>query len=721
MALPEKFGKFVLLEEIDTSGLGVEYRAARLGAAGLEKIVTVLRLAPSLSANAEAVKLLMDQVKFAAQLSSPNVVKILGIGGKVGSPCWVSYEFLEGKSLKAVFGRTQEDRFPFSVDHGLLIASKVAAALEAAHARKNGAGERYFHGLVAPSNVLVTYDGEVKVRGFGYWPARVRELGMMTPEDAPYLAPEQAAGGAGGPRSDIFSVGAILYETLTGERLQEDGKAFDPARLAGARLQTPATGEEPLPKPIKEILQKSLVADPAARYADVAEMRKAVDALLFSGDFTPTTFNLAFFMHSLFREDIDREAKALAEEKEASYREFVDEAAHPAAPVAAAPAMPKAAPAAAPAASTVAATVAAASTAGVVPPLVPPPPPNAHPPAAAPSAAAHAAHAAPHAAAHPTEAAAAPAAAAATAASPSPSAATARDATAGFTFHKEGGSGSKLPLFAGIGLLLIAAAAGAYFMVARRGASSAPSVAATPAPTTLSAEAIAAMAKVKELEEKLAAFEAEKAAAAAKAEEEAKKKVVAQAAARGQAVDPAALQRAQEEARRKAEVDQARRQQEERARLEAEQRAAEAQLAEQRRREEEARVAAAAAATTLPPETQAPAPTPPPTTVPAIRPGALVQLSDPGVIAPVALSTPPLQYPPIALRQGIEGRVELTVLVDEKGTVTDARVTAGAGGRSGLNEAAMENARRRRYRPGSKDGVPIKVWIPITVNFVLPR
>ena len=125
MAKREKFGKFVLLEEIDHSGLGTEYRAAKLGPTGLEKIVTVLRLAPSLSANADAVKLLMDQVKFAAQLHSPNIVKVLGIGGKVGSPCWVSCEFIEGKSLKAVFDRTQQDRFPFSVDHGLLIASKV--------------------------------------------------------------------------------------------------------------------------------------------------------------------------------------------------------------------------------------------------------------------------------------------------------------------------------------------------------------------------------------------------------------------------------------------------------------------------------------------------------------------------------------------------------------------------------------------------------------------
>src|SRR5688572_12456436 len=147
MTKREKFGKFVLLEEIDASGLGAEYRAAKLGPDGFEKIVTVLRLTPALSANAEGVKLLMEQVKLAAQLQNANIIKILGIGGRVGSPCWVSYEFFEGKSLKAVFNRCRQEGFPFSIDHALLIASKVCAALEYADARKSETGGRYFHGF----------------------------------------------------------------------------------------------------------------------------------------------------------------------------------------------------------------------------------------------------------------------------------------------------------------------------------------------------------------------------------------------------------------------------------------------------------------------------------------------------------------------------------------------------------------------------------------------
>ena len=94
----EKFGKFILLEEIDATALGHEYRAAKLGASGLEKIVSLVRLRPALAASAEVAKSLLDQVKAAAQIQNPNVVKIFGIG-KVETSYYICYEFLEGKSL----------------------------------------------------------------------------------------------------------------------------------------------------------------------------------------------------------------------------------------------------------------------------------------------------------------------------------------------------------------------------------------------------------------------------------------------------------------------------------------------------------------------------------------------------------------------------------------------------------------------------------------------
>jgi TonB family protein len=726
MPKSEKFGKFVLLEEVEASGLGAEYRAAKLSAAGLEKIVTVLRVRPALSASAETVKSLMDQVKFAAQLQNPNIVKLFGIG-KVDASFYISHEFIEGKSLQAVFARGKQEGFPFSVDHALLIVSKVCSALEYAHARKTEGGVRYFHGLVTPANVIVSYEGEVRTRGFGYWPARIREAGGLTDDEALSLAPEQAAGGVGDTRSDLFAVGALLFQMITGEPFFQAGRDIDIAkRLADAKLLNPTTDDDALPKPIREILRRSLTQDPAGRFAEVQEMRKALDTLLFSGDFAPTTFNLAFFMHSLFREDIDRESKTLKEEREASYAEYItDDVRNAPATLPPMPAPSAAAIAAAGAAAAAAAAQAAAPPSPVASPVASPPPNHAPRRAAAEPHSASLAAALQYPAPHVPAGAgthSSPASAATHTPPHAVEAVPAREAAAGFTFHKEDEPRGKTALLGGIAAVVLIGAAAALFLTKGRSGPAAPVPAAAP-PTTLSAEAVAALARVKELEEKLKAIESEKAAAAAKAEEDARKKIEAQAAARGQAVDPAAVARAQEDARKKAQAEQERKAQAEKQRLEEEQRMVEAQLAEERRRAEEARFAAAAAATPPPaPITQPPAPaavaTPPPATT---NFGALVDVNDQGVIAPVALNKPGLSYPPIAFRQRIEGKVDLTVLVDERGGVADARVVSGAGGKSGLNEAASDYVRRWKFRPASKDGVAVKTWTPVSVVFMLPR
>jgi TonB family protein len=698
MLTREKFGKFVLLEEVDNTDIGAEYRAAKLGPAGFEKIVSVVRLKPALGANAEVAKSLLEQVKAAAQIQNPNVVKIFGIG-KVDAAYYVSYEFLEGKNLKAMFERCRREAFPFSVDHSLLVASKVCSALEQAHARKSETGSRYFHGLVTPDNVVVTYEGEVRVRGFGYWPSRVREAGGVDEEDRRYLSPEQVAGGFGDTRSDTFAVGALLYETLTGQPLFAEGRDDgDPAaKVVQARQWNPAGDDDALPKPMADILRRALAADPAQRYAEIQEMRKAVDTLLFSGDFTPTTFNLAFFMHSLFRDDIERESRRLKEEREASYAERVPEdtptplaVPAPVVTAAAVPAVPVPVSLGAAAATAAAAAAPpppkAAPSSSAALPLIPPPPR----PSPGPRADPHVTPAPP--AAHVE----------------SGAGLTAKDAAAGFTFHRKEGQKPKALVAGGIAAAVLLAA-GIGWLVMRR--TSPPPL--TPPPTTLGAEAAAAMQRVKELEEKLIAIEAEK--AAAEAAEEAKKKIEAQAAARGQRADAATVERAQEEARRRAQAEADRKAQEEKQRLQDEQRTAEARLAEERRRaaEEAARVAAAATPVPI-----MPPPTAPP---PALRPGTLVNLSDAGVIAPVTQSAPPLRYPPIAERQRVEGTVELNILVDEKGNVVETMLVTPAGGKSGLNEAAVDNVRRRRYRPATKDGVPVKVWYPVSVRFVLPR
>jgi serine/threonine-protein kinase len=716
MTRREKFGKLVLLEDTEATGLGTEHRAAKLGPAGLEKIVTILRLQPAISNHTDLARNVMDQAKAAAQLQNPNILKIFGIG-KVEQAYYISYEHVEGKSLRALLDRCRQESFPFQVEHALLIASKVASALEYAHGRRNEAGARYFHGLLTPSQILVSYEGEVRVKGFGFWPSHVTQAPVLPEEELRYLAPEQAAGG-GDPHSDVYALGAILFETLTGEFPGPNLVG----RLGSARLVSPAGDDPTIPKPLGDILHRALASDPGQRYGDMQEMRKAIDTLLFSGDFTPTTFNLAFFMHSLYREEIEKEARAIKEEKEASYHEFLPEEPKSGAGRSAAatnktepvdPRLIAAARAAAEAAPSSPAETPPPSDANTVALSVPVPPPA---PAASPAAA------------HPP--------------SQSSPGLSAKDAASGFTFHKEEAKPDRRPLLFGLGAAAVVAAGLGGWLLLRR---SQPAAAPPPAPTTLSPAAEAALARVKELEDKLASMEREKVEAETKAADDAKKKIEAQAAARGQTIDTAAVAKAQEEARKKAKEDQERRQQEELKRLADEKKAEEARLAEEKRRadeaarlaeqqkqeaaraaEQQAAAAAAATTTTLPAPTTlaaAPPPEPPQTSlVPGgVRPGTLVNLTDPGVTPPVAEKAPPPVYPPIALRQRVEGVVELNVFVDEKGTVVETQVVQGAGGRAGLTEAAIDSVRKRRYRPATKDGVPVKVWLPVRVMFQLPR
>jgi TonB family protein len=654
MALREKFGRLVLFDETEAGALGREYRAARLGPAGLDRFVTVLRFGPEVSLNAEATRRLMEEARLAARLQSPGLVRVLGIG-RVEQSFYVSTELVEGRSVAAILERCRRDAFPFAAEHALMIASRAASALESLHGKKDDAGAALVHGLITPPRLVVAFDGEVKLKGLGLWPA-LRGTDLLPVEERRYLAPEQLAGEAGETRSDAYALGLVMLEALTGRA--PDGS--DPLDGLGAASITTAAGEAvPLPKPLGQLLRRALARDPAARFPGVGDLRRALDALLYSGDFTPTTFDLAFFMHTLFRDDMEREAHALEEARRGDYREFLVEE----------------------------------KAAVALPPTTEPdagPPPG---PAPAPASAA----------AHPVDA----------------KTARAREAAARMTLGSAAARapGGRRGLWLALGLLgavLVGGGAGWTYFVRLRG----------PSRSVSSEETAAAQARVRELETRIAQLEREKAEAESKAVEDARTTLEAQAAAGGTTVDPAAIERAQQEARQRARAEQERKQQEERSRL-AEERTAEVQ-----------RLAADATplpvqapslaptpeATPTPTPVPAPTPTPaaPPVTSP-VRRGALVDVNDPTVTPPVLARQPALVYPDLARQARVEGVVELRALVDENGNVVEQVLVRSTRPNFRFEIEAERHVRGRRYRPAQKDGVVVRVWLPIVVNFKLAR
>ena len=701
MALREKFGKLVLLDETEAGALGREYRAARLGPAGLDRIVTVFRFGPEVSSHAEATRRLIEEARLAARLQSPGLVRVLGIG-RVEQSFYVSSELVEGRSVAAILERCRGDVFPLAAEHALMIASRAASALEFLHGKKDDAGAALFHGLIAPSRLVVAFDGEVKLKGLGLWPA-LRGTDLLPPEERRCLAPEQVAGGAGEVRSDVYALGLVLLESLTGQ--VPDG--VDPlAGLAAAKTTSTAGEAVALPKPLEALLRRALDREPVARFSGMADLRRAIDALLFSGDFTPTTFDLAFFMHTLFRDDMEREARALEEARCGDYGEFV---------AAEKPAPPAPTTTAAPAPTTAAAPT---PTQVETPRPTAPERPTSGPGLGADVSGARVA------------------------------AARAREAAARMTL---GGAAAPAPasrrglwlLLGLLGAAIVGGGAGWIYLGSQRGASRSLST----------EEAAAAQARVRELEARIAQLEREKAEAETKAAAEARTTLETQAAAKGRTADPAAIERAQQEARQRARVEQDSRQQEELRRL-AEERTAEVQRLAATPLPEAVLTSVATpvptplpAATPTPEPTATPTPVPAPTPTPAIpAPGApalsdqpaaavpaggaptptpgrvIADPNDPAVRPPSVQFEDPVPYPSSAIRMRISTSVTVRALVDERGRVSEAAILhpSGQPAAYGFDEAALKRVRSRRYRPARRQGLPVAIWVIVRIDFRPP-
>ncbi|MFP5285658.1 MAG: TonB family protein, partial [Thermoanaerobaculia bacterium] len=220
---------------------------------------------------------------------------------------------------------------PIPTDHALLIAERLALALAAAYETRIQE-ERILHGFVVPQLVMISNEGETRLLGFEAGPGlrSLASAGWQDPELRPYLSPETFEGAAASKADDVFSLGAILFELLTGERIPAGTPESWAARIDSALLANEGT---PLPPAIAALLKKSLTARDQ-RVADAVTWHKTLSKLMIDGHFSPTTFNLAFFMHNLFRDEIERENQEIQAEKKLELPKKAPEPAPVPAPVA---------------------------------------------------------------------------------------------------------------------------------------------------------------------------------------------------------------------------------------------------------------------------------------------------------------------------------------------------------------------------------------------------
>jgi serine/threonine protein kinase len=312
MSVVQQFGGYMFLKKFAVGGMAELYKAKKSGEKGFEKMFAVKKILPHLAMNDEFIGMLIDEAKVAALLDHPNIVRIYDLGKVEDSYCIVM-EYVRGRDLRKVLNRAAKLNMPIPTAEACLIAASVLAGLSAAHTKKfKGKELDIVHRDISPQNILVSFDGEVKIADFGIAKAANQstetKAGVLKGKVS-YMSPEQARGLPLDRRSDIFSAGVILYEMLTGQKLfQGESDMVTIKKVWAARVdQLPSSLNPAVPKGLDDILQKALFRNPAGRYQTAAEMERELHRLMRAEGYTADSYSLGGYVSGMFKTEYEAE------------------------------------------------------------------------------------------------------------------------------------------------------------------------------------------------------------------------------------------------------------------------------------------------------------------------------------------------------------------------------------------------------------------------------
>lgn len=287
MQLPAAFGRYQLLERIAVGGMAEVFLARSFGVEGFEKRLVIKRILPELAQNPRFVSMFVHEAKLSVCLSHPNVVQVFELG-KVGEDHYIAMEHIHGRDLTYILRNLRRigERVPPALAAG--IAAKVARGLGYAHARTapDGRPLQIVHRDVSPHNIVVSFEGDVKLVDFGI--ARLVGEADAGASARPgggkfaYMSPEQASGGAADARSDLFSLGSVLFEMLTGRRLfPESDPELKLRAVVACEVPDVRSVNPEVPDALAAILDRVLRRRPEDRYASAGLMEEDLRAFLF--------------------------------------------------------------------------------------------------------------------------------------------------------------------------------------------------------------------------------------------------------------------------------------------------------------------------------------------------------------------------------------------------------------------------------------------------------
>ncbi|HSS37143.1 MAG TPA: protein kinase, partial [Polyangia bacterium] len=311
-----KFGQYELIELIAAGGMAEVFKGRAVAAEGFEKLVAIKRILPDLAEDERFVKMLLTEARIHSALSHRNIVQIHDLGISEDGQYFIVLEYVDGVDLRIVTQQLAAAGEILPEALSLHIASEVAQGLHFAHELRGPDGQPLglIHRDVTPSNILVSLAGEVKLSDFGLAKRRHdRSVVGSLKGNLSYMSPEQARQAPLDRRTDVFSLGAVLFELLTGRRLREiTDELAGWSQVASGVVPSVRTLRPDLPLPVGALLDRALAADPEARFPDAGVFGTAIREVLAGLNVAVGASDLATLIQAL---DPPRRPRALMNER----------------------------------------------------------------------------------------------------------------------------------------------------------------------------------------------------------------------------------------------------------------------------------------------------------------------------------------------------------------------------------------------------------------------
>ena len=280
----EPFGKYLLVGEVAMGGMAEVFLAVQQGIEGFMKVVTLKRVLPHLT-SPDFVRMFIDEARLCARFDHPNIVRTFEFG-ELGGRYYTVMEYLAGEDLSKVLTRAYRLKEPVPFHIAATIVAQVCAGLHRAHEFTDTAGRPMglVHRDVNPSNIIATYNGEVKLIDFGVAKANVsavQTLAGTIKGKIAYMSPEHVLARGVDRRSDVFSTGVVLWELLTVKPLfMRETEAATLYAIMNDPIPRPSLHRDDVPAALESIVMRSLARTPADRFETSDEMREALEAFL---------------------------------------------------------------------------------------------------------------------------------------------------------------------------------------------------------------------------------------------------------------------------------------------------------------------------------------------------------------------------------------------------------------------------------------------------------